>query len=188
MTALHKEARLHEKVVQDIARKALPKVQGRHTTKESNMAQRVSITLVDDLDGTEASETVAFGLDGSNYEIDLSDQNAKELRTRLEEFVAVARKVTGRKRAKKSGPSSKEVRQWAQAQGYPGAIPTWEVGPGVWGVIVFQPNAALTQVSIPISELGGFDAGNTILWSQLVMAWATGSGSGPELPMQVVQP
>ena len=61
------------------------------------MAQRVSITLVDDLDGTEASETV--------------------LRTRLEEFVAVARKVTGRKRAKKSGPSSKEVRQWAQAQG-----------------------------------------------------------------------
>jgi hypothetical protein len=68
------------------------------------------------------------------------------------------------------------VMQWAQAQGYPGAIPTWEVGPGVWGVIVFQPNAALTQVSIPISELGGFDAGNTILWSQLVMAWATGYG------------
>lgn len=65
------------------------------------------------------------------------------------------------------------VMQWAQAQGYPGAIPTWEVGPDVWGVIVFQPNAALTQVNIPISQLAGFDAGNTMLWGQLVMDWAT---------------
>jgi hypothetical protein len=68
------------------------------------------------------------------------------------------------------------VMQWAQAQGYPGAIPTWEVGDGVWGVIVFQPNAALTQVSIPIAQLGGFDAGNTMLWGQLVQAWASSQG------------
>jgi hypothetical protein len=81
------------------------------------MAQRVSITLVDDLDGSEAAETVTFGLDGTNYEIDLSEQNAKEIRSRLDQFVVVARKVSGRRKAKKSGHSSKEVRQWALAQG-----------------------------------------------------------------------
>ena len=40
------------------------------------MATRVTTTLVDDVDGTEAQETVAFGLDGSEFEIDLSDSNA----------------------------------------------------------------------------------------------------------------
>ena len=40
------------------------------------MAQRVLVTLADDLDGGEAAETIAFGVDGQWYEIDLSSQNA----------------------------------------------------------------------------------------------------------------
>ena len=44
------------------------------------MAQKVNIVLVDDLDGTEATETVSFGLDGTTYEIDLNDANAASLR------------------------------------------------------------------------------------------------------------
>ena len=44
------------------------------------MAQKVNIVLVDDLDGTEATETVTFGLDGVSYEIDLSAANATRLR------------------------------------------------------------------------------------------------------------
>ena len=40
------------------------------------MAQKVHITLEDDLDGGDATETVAFGLDGRSYEIDLNDKNA----------------------------------------------------------------------------------------------------------------
>jgi hypothetical protein len=117
--SIQKEARLHEKTVQEIARSTLPKVQGQHTTRSSTVAQRVSITLVDDLDGSPADETVQFGLDGTNYEIDLSEQNAKELRTRLEDFQAVARKVSGRKKAapRKSGVSSKQIRDWAREQG-----------------------------------------------------------------------
>ena len=67
------------------------------------MAQRVSITLVDDLDGSEATETVAFGLDNTNYEIDLSEQNAKELRSRLDEFVAAARAGLGDTRGTSQG-------------------------------------------------------------------------------------
>lgn len=117
MSQLQKEARLHERTVQLIAVQALPKVQGAHTTKENRVAQRVSITLVDDIDGTQADETVQFGLDGTNYEIDLSEQNAKELRSRLDDFLVVARKVTGRKKVAKGKHAPADVRRWAREQG-----------------------------------------------------------------------
>ena len=42
------------------------------------MAQRVNVVLVDDLDGSEAAETVNFGLDGANYEIDLSAEQRRQ--------------------------------------------------------------------------------------------------------------
>ena len=87
------------------------------------MAQKVNIVLVDDLDGTEATETVTFGLDGSTYEIDLNDKNAAELRNALAGYVGEARKVTGARRSKKStatsaGPSAREVRDWARSNGF----------------------------------------------------------------------
>lgn len=88
------------------------------------MAQKVSILLIDDLDGTEASETVTFGLDGQTYEIDLTDANAKALRDALSSYVGAARKVAGgrgRKATKSTatdGPSAKEIRAWAQANGH----------------------------------------------------------------------
>lgn len=114
---IQKEARLHERTVQEIARSALPKVQGRHITKENKVAQRVSITLVDDLDGTPADETVQFGLDGVNYEIDLSEQNAKELRFRLEQYTVFARRVTGRKKPTATRGQAGQIRKWAKEQG-----------------------------------------------------------------------
>lgn len=61
------------------------------------MAQKVTIILVDDLDGSEAEETVTFGLDGVTYEIDLSKDNAAALRLAVARFVDPARKVGGRK-------------------------------------------------------------------------------------------
>ncbi len=89
------------------------------------MAQKVNIVLVDDLDGSEADETVTFGLDGTTYEIDLTDANAAALREALSGYVGHARKVTGgaRRGRKSSGGSSsggtntKDVREWAKSQG-----------------------------------------------------------------------
>ena len=52
------------------------------------MAQKVETRFIDDLDGSEASGTVEFGLEGRSYEIDLSDDNAK-LREALAPFVEV---------------------------------------------------------------------------------------------------
>ncbi|MET9676710.1 Lsr2 family protein [Streptomyces sp. NPDC006482] len=56
------------------------------------MAQRVVVTLSDDIDGGEAAETVAFGLDGKMYEIDLNAANAKKLRKALAPYLAAGRK------------------------------------------------------------------------------------------------
>ena len=88
------------------------------------MAQKVNIVLVDDLDGTEATETVSFGLDGTSYEIYLNDANASALREALSGYVGHARKVTGggRRTRRSSGGSAsssntKDVREWAKSQG-----------------------------------------------------------------------
>ena len=86
------------------------------------MAQKVNIVLVDDIDGSDASETVSFGLDGATYEIDLNDKNAAALRDALAGFVGHARKVTtsrGRKtKTTTTGPSARELRDWARSNGY----------------------------------------------------------------------
>lgn len=89
------------------------------------MAQKVNIVLVDDLDGTEADETVTFGLDGTTYEIDLTDANAAALREALSGYLGHARKVSGAaRRGRKSSAASagtnsntKDVREWARSQG-----------------------------------------------------------------------
>jgi hypothetical protein len=82
------------------------------------MAQKVQITLVDDLDGTPAAETVAFALDGTGYEIDLSSANAAALRDALARYVAHARRSRGaaRRRSGRGGRAG-EIRAWARSQG-----------------------------------------------------------------------
>ena len=87
------------------------------------MAQKVNIVLVDDIDGSDATETVTFALDGTSYEIDLNDKNATKLRDALAPFVGHARKVGGGRRtrskaASSSGASAKEIRDWARANGH----------------------------------------------------------------------
>ena len=86
------------------------------------MAQRVNVVLVDDLDGNDADETVTFGLDGVDYEIDLSKKNADELRSQLGQYIDAGRKVGGRKRngqcAVGGGTAAADIRQWARDNGW----------------------------------------------------------------------
>lgn len=91
------------------------------------MAQKVQVILVDDIDGGEAEESVSFALDGVNYEIDLSAENAEALREALSAWVGHARRVGGRAgsgrgrgRARSAGPKADlgEVRAWARDNGY----------------------------------------------------------------------
>ena len=88
------------------------------------MAQKVNIVLIDDIDGSDAVETIAFGLDGTSYEIDLNKKNAASLRDALASYVGNARKVSGSRRggrrttAAALGPSAREVRDWARSNGF----------------------------------------------------------------------
>lgn len=89
------------------------------------MAKRVQVLLEDDLDGTEASETVAFSLDGTAYEIDLSSDNAGKMRKDFANYIDHARKATGdgrpRRGRTRTGPGrerSAEIRAWAKQRGH----------------------------------------------------------------------
>ena len=59
------------------------------------MAQKIQILLIDDLDGSEADGTVRFGLDGTEYEIDLNAEHAQALRDALARYVQAARRAGG---------------------------------------------------------------------------------------------
>jgi Lsr2 len=55
------------------------------------MAQKIQTLFIDDIDGGDAEGTVRFGLDGTDYEIDLSTKNAAALRKALARYVDAAR-------------------------------------------------------------------------------------------------
>lgn len=87
------------------------------------MAQRVEVIIVDDIDGSGDATTVRFGLDGSHYEIDLTEQRARQLRTALDPYVAAGRRrTTSNTRPQKQTAAHRahlrQVRQWAQANGH----------------------------------------------------------------------
>lgn len=101
------------------------------------MAQKVITELVDDLDGSEADQTVEFGLEGVSFEIDLNDENAERLREGLRDYIDAARRVgrhgtpgRGRKARAATGATSRNgrpartepeqlaaIRDWARKQG-----------------------------------------------------------------------
>ena len=82
------------------------------------MTQKVRTLFIDDLDGSEAEGTVRFGLDGTDYEIDLNARHAQALRDALARYVRVARRPARDGRgASASWVDRTEVRQWARGQG-----------------------------------------------------------------------
>jgi len=88
------------------------------------MARKVQVVLEDDIHGGLADETVYFGLDGTTYEIDLSESNARALRDALGTYVTHARKVTGQRPARpgrkgRAAASDRpgQIRAWARANG-----------------------------------------------------------------------
>ena len=86
------------------------------------MATRIAVVLEDDLDGGPADETVRFGLDGVEYEIDLSKQHARAFRRELASFLIHARQAERgrRRRPARSSPDrrrSGDIRAWAKDAG-----------------------------------------------------------------------
>ena len=87
------------------------------------MAQKVHIVLIDDIDETDAEETVTFGLDVKEFAIDLNKKNARSLRDALAPYVAHARPVSSRGSRRSSakaasGTAPSEIRAWARENGF----------------------------------------------------------------------
>jgi hypothetical protein len=93
------------------------------------VAKQTTVTLIDDIDGSEADESVEFAIDGKSYEIDLSSANSARLRDALAPFVSAARR-TGARRSSSGSASSggggrqstdrelnQAIREWAQKEG-----------------------------------------------------------------------
>jgi len=90
------------------------------------MSRKVEVLLIDDLDGGSADESIEFGIDGKNYQIDLSSANAKRLRETLSPYLSggrktsqVARRGQGRRKNAGSGRRAAEIRSWAKQAGKP---------------------------------------------------------------------
>jgi uncharacterized membrane protein len=86
--------------------------------------------LVDDLDGSEGAETITYTINGQDYEIDLSEDNAEKFHDALEPYIQNSREVRrqadtarrrdGRRRNSGGGSSRDDIpqiRQWAESQG-----------------------------------------------------------------------
>jgi hypothetical protein len=88
------------------------------------MAQRVSVNLVDDIDGGSAVETIHFGLDGVEYEIDLGKRNADRLRAAMAAHIEGGRRLvrtTGRGR----GRGRTVVQRRVEVAADPRAVRAW---------------------------------------------------------------
>lgn len=103
---------------------------GRHLFQEASvaMAREVIEKLVDDLDGGEATETVAFALDGTSYQLDLSKRNAAAFRRSFDRYIKAGRRssTSEARRSRKAAPSTNgskptrdfdiaQLREWAGA-------------------------------------------------------------------------
>jgi hypothetical protein len=86
------------------------------------MAQKVSVTLEDDLTGGPAEHTIRFAFDGTDYEIDLNAKNAATFSKQLAPYLEHARRA-GRAQARRPGRTtvgrqrSGDIRAWAKEHG-----------------------------------------------------------------------
>jgi nucleoid-associated protein Lsr2 len=92
------------------------------------MAKVAEVRFVDDIDGSKASGTVSFAIDRRQYELDLSDENAKKLRDALAPYVASARRSSSSRRSMSGSKMTQKpasdrdrnvaIREWAREHGH----------------------------------------------------------------------
>jgi len=93
------------------------------------MAKKTITILTDDLDGEElplGTRSTRFSLDGVEYEIDLSADNARALAAALSPYISAGRRVGGARTASAPRTRTKStdadrlqaIRSWAQGNGY----------------------------------------------------------------------
>jgi Lsr2 len=87
------------------------------------MAKQTVVQLIDDLDGSPARSTVRFGWSGSDYQIDLSSENARAFEAAIAPYLSAAKRVTAARRGGRRQAAAKvvdlaAVRAWALSNGH----------------------------------------------------------------------
>jgi len=104
----------------------IPDPMNSHHQRETRVVQKQQIVLIDDIDGTEADETVTFALDGVTYEIDVTSAHAAELRDAFATWIGHGRKTsraasTGRSAGRRTTADRAQlskIREWARENGH----------------------------------------------------------------------
>lgn len=97
------------------------------------MAKTTVEVLIDDLDGSEAAETVLLGWNGDWRELDLSKRNLASLSRTLDKYWNVGRPVRGesRARARHDRPRKASTSRSAVAKRDPKLIRAWAMEHGI---------------------------------------------------------
>jgi hypothetical protein len=89
------------------------------------VAARTITTLTDDIDGSDADETITFAFKGMTYEIDRSKKNLDKMVKALQPYTTAARTTGGRRsgtgRTTRRGADKDQlakIRDWARAYGH----------------------------------------------------------------------
>lgn len=96
-----------------------------------HMATKTQVVLVDDLTGDLADTTVKFALDKTDYEIDLSDDNAAEMREALSRYIKAARKVSGGGGGGVGRRGTQAPKVASSSNFDPAAVRAWAAGRGI---------------------------------------------------------
>lgn len=87
------------------------------------MLKKTQVTeLIDDIDGTPATTSVNFSVGGTQYVIDLSEENLAEFQAVLAPYIKHGRRTTTRKPRSAAGRAKRqnaaEIRAWGIEKGY----------------------------------------------------------------------
>jgi hypothetical protein len=85
------------------------------------MVTKKSVIISDDLDGSGNAKTVTFGLNGTDYEIDLAPKNLAKLEKALAPYIDAGRRISARSRRPvarhANGHDNAAIRSWAKSNG-----------------------------------------------------------------------
>jgi nucleoid-associated protein Lsr2 len=95
------------------------------------MAKATVDVLVDDLDGSEAVETVRIGWNGDWREVDLSKRNLASLSKALDKYWNVSRPVSAGGRSSRRRPNTTSSSRPAKAGRDPKLIRAWATDNGI---------------------------------------------------------
>ena len=92
---------------------------GGYDRRDTAVARKTVVTLIDDIDGEAADRTVSFALAGTTYEIDLNAKNGRRFESVMAPWVEAGRKVgrsPGKPRRAAGDVDPKAVRVWAASK------------------------------------------------------------------------